>query len=121
MLIVDDHEESRQAQAVLRSDSVVLSIHALCELDWVLRRLYKNSRSEVIEIIQALTETQGIVTDSETVHAGLSFLSSGGDFADGVIEHDGRRLGGQVFTTFDKRAAAIIRRSGRSVNLLGRA
>jgi hypothetical protein len=47
--------------------------------------------------------------------AGLAILEAGGDFADGVIAFDGRRLGGAVFVSFDRRAVALIERSGGEV------
>jgi hypothetical protein len=39
-------------------------------------------------------------------------MASGGDFAGGVIALQGRRLGGQTFSTFHKKAAALIKASG---------
>ncbi len=45
-------------------------------------------------------------------------LDAGGGFAGGVIAFDGRRLGGDVFTTFDRKAARLIQASGGTVNLL---
>jgi len=33
--------------------------------------------------------------------AGLALLEAGGDFADGVIAHEGRWLGAEAFVSFD--------------------
>jgi hypothetical protein len=38
-----------------------------------------------------------------------STRESGGDFADGVIAFEGRRAEGQVFATFNEKAAALVR------------
>jgi predicted nucleic-acid-binding protein len=46
-------------------------------------------------------------------------LAAGGDFADGVIAFDGRRLGGDVFTSFDKKALELVAASGGAVYLPG--
>ncbi len=60
-----------------------------------------------------------VVAQRDAVTAGLAFLDAGGDFADGVIEFEGRRLGGKVLATFDRQAAAIVRGQGRQCLLLG--
>ena len=39
-------------------------------------------------------------------------LGAGGDFADGVIAFDGRRLGGTVFASFDRGATELIAANG---------
>ena len=51
---------------------------------------------------------------------GLAVLEGGGDFADGIIAFDGRRAGGLVFTTFDTKAAAMVRATGGEARLLWR-
>jgi hypothetical protein len=56
--------------------------------------------------------------DRPAVEAGLAVLAAGGDFADGVIAFDGRRLGGSVFTSFDRRAVELIAATGAETHLL---
>lgn len=46
------------------------------------------------------------------VEAGLFMLEAGGDFADGVIAHEGHWLGGEEFLTFDAEAAQLLTRLG---------
>ena len=45
-------------------------------------------------------------------------LDRGGDFADGTIDFDGRWLGGEIFVTFDKKAAKLLTAQGRASNVL---
>ena len=45
-------------------------------------------------------------------------LEAGGDFADGVIAFDGRRLGGSVFTSFDRQAVELLAAMGAEAQLL---
>ena len=45
-------------------------------------------------------------------------MAEGGDFADGIIAFDGRRLGGTVFVSFDRRAVALVERNGGEALLL---
>ncbi len=45
-------------------------------------------------------------------------LAGGGDFADGVIAHEGYWLGGEAFISFDKKAVSLILAEGRQAVLL---
>ncbi|WP_244447883.1 type II toxin-antitoxin system VapC family toxin [Neorhizobium vignae] len=117
--MIFDHEvESPKAQALLASNEVTISNQTLCEMVWVLRRLYKKSQSDLVTAIQAWMSVKTVALDRAAVEAGLTFLEAGGDFADGVIEFEGRKLGGDTFATFDKRAASIVRAKGRECLLL---
>ncbi|TWF54564.1 type II toxin-antitoxin system VapC family toxin [Neorhizobium alkalisoli] len=81
-------------------------------------RLYKFTKSELETAIVYLSETDSVYLDNAAVASGLSFLRAGGDFADGVIEFEGRRQGGEAFATFDRRAASIVEKQGRKAVLL---
>jgi predicted nucleic-acid-binding protein len=52
------------------------------------------------------------------VEAGLAQLEAGGDFADGVIAHQGQWLGGDVFVSFDRQAVGLLRGQGVATQLL---
>lgn len=118
--MISDHEiESPQAQELLASNEIVISNQTFCEVVWVLRRLYKRRQAELIQAIQTWMEVENVVIDRAAVEAGLAFLKAGGDFADGIIEFEGRRLGGERLATFDRQAAAIVRSRGREILLLG--
>lgn len=118
--IGDDPLQSPKARAALAAaERVYISTTTFCEFAWVAGKNYKEKRSEVARSIRALIADPRTEVDREAVDAGLAFLDAGGDFADGVIDFEGRRLGGQVFATFDRRAAAIIRAQGRQCLLLG--
>jgi predicted nucleic-acid-binding protein len=45
-------------------------------------------------------------------------LDAGGDFADGVIAHEGNWLGADTFVSFDKKAVRLIEAQGKSARLL---
>jgi hypothetical protein len=45
-------------------------------------------------------------------------MRAGGDFADGVIVFEGRRLGGSVFTSFDRKAIEPVAAEGGATRLL---
>lgn len=117
--IVQDHpEEASRATALLAANEVVIPTHTLCELIWVLGRVYKLSRSELIDLVSAWSDTEGVVVDTAAVSAGLVVMKRGGDFADGVVAFEGRRIGGSVFATFDRRAARILSDEGHECLLV---
>jgi hypothetical protein len=45
-------------------------------------------------------------------------VEAGGDPADGVIVFEGRRLGGEIFVGFDRRAVPLVRAVGGEARLL---
>lgn len=112
-VVADDAEQAAAARALLQQASVVaVPVPAFCEIAWVLKRTYARSAAEIALAIETLTELDVIATDLPAVEAGLVALRSGGDFADGVIAHQGEALGGTVFASFDRRAVARLRRAG---------
>ena len=66
-------------------------------------------RGEITAAIRSLIATRTVVADRPAIEAGLAVLEAGGDFADGVIAFEGRRLGGETFVSFDR---AAIKRLG---------
>ena len=118
--LTDDHvEQSKAARAVLqRADVVAIPVPALCELVWVLSQGYKHSSSNIAEAIRRLTNGANAAVDRPAVEAGLAILDAGGDFADGVIAHEGNWLGADTFVSFDKRAVKLLEVTGKSARLL---
>lgn len=115
----DDPEQYELAlEAMENAEAVVVTNHALCEMAWVLRSRYGVSRENIFATISLLRETKNSVLDSAAVDAGLSMLEAGADFADGVIAHEGQRLGGDTFVSFDRKAVSLIASQGQSAKLL---
>ena len=56
--------------------------------------------------------------DRQAVEAGLSIMDAGGDFADGVIAHEGNWLGADAFVSFDKKAVSLLSGQGQDARLL---
>src|SRR5262245_52258027 len=108
--ILDDHPvQSPRAQAILLDAEVVaVSLPSLCEFVWVLRQGYRRTRVEVVSILRALLDIANLSVDRPAVEAGIAIGLAGGDFADGVVEFEGRRLGGALFVTFDRKAATLL-------------
>ncbi|MGA7343392.1 MAG: type II toxin-antitoxin system VapC family toxin [Terracidiphilus sp.] len=116
----DDPEQYKLAlDSMEKSEAVAVTNHALCEMALVLRSRYGVSRAAIAATIRGLLETRNVVLDSAAVNAGLTTLDAGADFADGVIDYEGRWLGGETFVSFDKKAVAAIAKQGQRAKLLG--
>jgi len=115
----DDPKQTERARILMReAERLFVSNLTFCEFVWVVGRIYRKSASEIAATIRLLIADRKVVYDRAAVEAGLSILNAGGDFADGVIVFEGRRLGGEVFATFDRKAAAIVESAGRACLLL---
>ena len=114
-VVKDDPTQAATAQALLlRATAIAVPIPVFCEFAWVLRRGYGYSTDDVAAAIEALTETDALVTDVPAAEAGLAALRAGGDFADGAIACQGESLGGTVFASFDRSAVVRLRKGGTS-------
>ncbi len=112
-LVGDDARQSKAAQAELaKAELVALGIPALCELVWVLSQGYKISTADIAEAIRRLINSANVAVNRAAAEAGLEALEAGGDFADGVIAHEGKWLGADTFVSFDKKAVKLIKASG---------
>ena len=63
-------------------------------------------------MLRTLLDAENVKVDHAAVTAGLAFLDSGGDFADGIIFHEGAWLGGTTFVSFDGKAVKIAQEQG---------
>jgi predicted nucleic-acid-binding protein len=116
---LDDPIQSPVAAAVLlEAEVVAVTIPSLCEFVWVLARGYKKNASEIVSAVRKLIDSETVVVDRPAVEAGLTMLERGGDFADGAIAFEGRRAGGEVFTSFDRDAVKLVDAVGGETRLL---
>jgi predicted nucleic-acid-binding protein len=110
---LDHPEQAACASAVLRdADLVIVTSTCLCEFAWVLMRGYRWSGAETAAFVRRLVGASNVMVDLPAVDAGLMHLDKGGDFADGVIAFEGRRLGGAVFVSFDRAAVRMVEATG---------
>lgn len=117
--VQDDPYQSRVAQRVLReAETIAIAVPALCEFVWVLSRAYGYSIEDIVTAIERLTSSASVVMDRPAVDAGLAAMKAGGNFADGVIAFEGRRLGGDTFVSFDREAVRMIGALGGETRLL---
>jgi predicted nucleic-acid-binding protein len=118
-VVQDDQHQAQLAVDLLReAELIAIPLPVLCEFVWVLRRVYSFTNHDCIAAIEALAASPPVVLDRPCVEAGLAMLAADGDFADGVIAHSGRWLGGDVLATFDRKAAALLETQGKPTLLL---
>ena len=115
----DDAKQAAVAAKVLReADLIAVALPCLCELVWVLRRVYKLETSDAASAVRALMAAANVEMNRPAVELGLSVLEAGGDFADGVIAYEGRWLGGEAFVSFDNQAVALLTAQGQEALVL---
>ena len=118
-LVRDDPQQAQTAtDALLSASLVAVALPGLCELVWVLRRVYGFGAGDAAAAIRALMAASNVQANRPAVDAGLAVLETGGDFADGVIAFEGQWLGGDTFVSFDKQAVALLQAQGQSARLL---
>jgi predicted nucleic-acid-binding protein len=115
----DDPLQARvAADALAHAEIVAVPLPVLCEFVWVLLRGYGRGAGEIAASIRDLADSANVNLDRPAVEAGLALLDAGGDFADGVIAFEGRRLGGSVFASFDRQAVELLAATGAETCLL---
>jgi predicted nucleic-acid-binding protein len=118
-VVRDDPAQARVAAKVLPdADVIAVALPCLCEFVWVLRKVYNIQISDIAAAIRALLAAANVQVNRPAVEAGLSSLEANGDFADGVIAHEGTWLGGETFVSFDKQAVAFLTAHGQPARLL---
>jgi len=118
-ILQDDAAQCRTAREMLKGATLIaVSLPSLCELVWILRQGAKLSKEDVSVAIQALLDAGNVVMNRPAVEAGLVLLEAGGDFADGVMAHEGKWLGGETFVSFDKKAVTLLSKQGEATRLL---
>lgn len=108
-VVYDDLAQGKTAADILsNAELIAIALPTLCEFFWVLRKVYKFSADEVRHAMLALLNTANVEMNRPAVEAGLAVLEAGGDFADGVIAHEGHSLGGEIFASFDRKAVKLV-------------
>ncbi len=118
-ILQDDAAQCRTARKLLKDATLIaVSLPSLCELVWLLRQGAKLPKEDVAVAIRALLDAGNVVMNRPAVEAGLALLEAGGDFADGIMAHEGKWLGGETFVSFDKKAVTLLSNQGVASQLL---
>jgi predicted nucleic-acid-binding protein len=115
----DDPEQAEAAmRSMARAEIVAIAVSCLCEFVWVLRNVYGYRAPRIAEAIRLLLAAENVETNRPAIDAGLAMLDAGGDFADGVIAHEGMWLGAETFVSFDRKAVEMLAGQGVQARLL---
>jgi predicted nucleic-acid-binding protein len=118
-VVRDDEKQAAAADKILKSAEIIaVTLPCLCEFVWVLRRLYEFDREDIAAAIRALADTANVALNRPAVEAGLAVLSTGGDFADGLIAYEGKWLRAETFVSFDKKAITLLAKQKYETRLL---
>ena len=109
--LVEDHPaQASKAVKLLRSGNVVLLASVVMETEWVLRSIYKLSRTEIVSVLQKLLALEKLhIPDLDIVIRAHRGYAAGMDFAGAL--HLASSTSSGKFATFDaglKRQAARI-------------
>ena len=112
-VVQDDVDQARAAIGEMeRAEAIAVTLPTLCEFVWVLSRAYTFTRQDIVSAVESLMAVAKVALDRPAAEAGLAVFKAGGHFADGVIAFEGRRLGGEAFVSFDRRAVAAVTEQG---------
>ena len=85
-----------------------MSLVALVELNWVLRRSYRAPVEDRLRILRGLLSARDIVVEqADAVQRALGGVRGGVDVADALIHESGREAGCSETATFDRRLAQL--------------
>lgn len=118
-VVRDDPKQASSVDQILKQASLIaVSLPCLCEFVWVLRRVYSFDDELIASAIRALLDTGNVVMNRPAVEVGLAMLEAGGDFADGIMAHEGTWLGGEAFVSLDRKAVRLLSQQGEAAQLL---
>ena len=114
----DKKQAGRAAVELTEAELIALPLPTLCELAWVLSRGYGAPPAAIAKAIRAFINDAKVILNRAAADAGLAMLDAGGDFADGVIAHEGTWLGAECFVSFDKKAVKMLEKQGKTARLV---
>lgn len=120
LFVADDLPQQAAALEILEAaQSVAVPTTVFVETVWVLTRAYKLPAEAVLRQLQNFVESvPGLIVNRDESDAGFAMMARNGDFADGINEFSGQKLGAACFVTFDKKAAKLLAAQDREVRLL---
>jgi len=110
--VVKDNEKQFLAAQQLfeKCNEIIIPTHVICELIWVLTRIYEIDLITIYQIIDIILKSKKTTVKEDEIEAGLYMYREGGEFADGVIAYTGSKMTNNkaVFASFDKKAVNLL-------------
>lgn len=108
-VVEDDDEQTERTvrliqDALAKDEALFVSEVVLCEVVWVLSRVYKLSKDELLQTLRALLQAKELeIREKDGVRRAVDAFAGGkGDFADSVIRELATAAGCDRIATFDK-------------------
>lgn len=109
-VVADEPSQVAIVRDLVMQDIVFISRTVLLETEWVLRAVYKKSRTDMLKFFRALLEIDSTeIEDSSAVGLALDWYALGADFADAMHL---AVCGSAVMHTFDKGFCKAAREAG---------
>lgn len=85
LAVNDDEQQAEIAEKLLETQEVLITRTVLLETEWVLRSIYKNTRTEIFGFFDKMLITSNLVIEnSQEVKNALEWYKLGADFADAI-------------------------------------
>jgi predicted nucleic-acid-binding protein len=85
LVVNDDEKQAAKAEKLLETNQVFISRTVLLETEWVLRSIYKQSRSDVSGFMDNALNTENILIENAAeVRNAIVWYKLGADFADAM-------------------------------------
>lgn len=111
-IVQDEPAQSAAATSVIESlteeSPGFVSLVAVLELNWVLRRGYHLSRERVLAVLRRLLDSVEVVVQEAELLRRLLSQPGDAELADAMASELGRRAGCEHTLTFDRRAARAL-------------
>ena len=101
LVLDDDPEQTRRARDLVTSTPCFVPLTVILESEWILRRVYRHSKSAISQTFERLINTDNIAIERiEIVSHAFKLTEQGVDFADAL--HFATSAQCDWFATFDK-------------------
>lgn len=98
----DDDAQSRRVREIINGQTVFVPLTVTLEVEWVLRSIYRLSRSDCLEAIRDFAGLPTVILDEAVIVAeALDLCAQGMDFADALHLLKARHC--ETFVTFDRK------------------
>jgi predicted nucleic-acid-binding protein len=115
-VVADEPAQVAIVRDLVMQDVVFISRTVLLETEWVLRTVYKKSRTDMLEFFRALLEIDNTeIEDSSAVGQALDWYALGADFANATHL---AVCGSAVMHTFDKGFCKTAREAGITPSIM---
>ncbi len=101
LVLDDDPEHTERARNLVAGTPCFVPLTVILESEWILRRVYRYSKSATTRAFERLTNIENITVERlEAVHHALTLTEQGVDFADAL--HLASSTQCEWLATFDK-------------------